>query len=293
MKIGFHSGAFFNEPLTEIIPRLSALGYDGIELNAQDFHMAGAHVTPQLSTKGRADIRHLARDHGMEISSISAHNFSGTCLVDTDQRERQRHLDYINGCVDMATDVGTGVVHILAGHLPDGVSKERAWAGLLENLATCIHYAEERDVALGLEAVVGSIVATVSDLSRLLADLGEDKLYVNFDPTHFFIADEDPAEGVKTVGSRIVHVHVKDAKKIPAGFEFPPLPEGAMRLITKFEYLRLGKGVIDFGALLSALREVGYDGFLSMEYEGIFFGYMEDPWEVAVQTKSFLDNVLS
>ncbi len=293
MKIGFHSGAFFNDPLGEIIPRLAALGYDGIELNAQDLHMWKAHVTPQLGTAGRAEISQLVRDHAMEISSISAHNFYENCLVDTDPRERARHLDYVKGCIDLATDVGTGVVHILAGQLPDGVSRERVWAGLLENLATCIHYAEERDVALGLKAVVGSMVASISDLSRLLADLGEDKLYVDFDPTHFFIADEDPAEGVKTMGSRIVHVTVKDAKKIPAGFEFPPLPEGAMRLSTEFEYLSLGKGVIDFGALLGALREVGYDGFLSMEYEGIFFGYMEDPWEVAVETKSFLDNALS
>ena len=293
MKIGFHSGAFFKHPLTEIIPRLATLGYDGIELNAQALHMAEAHVTPQTSTKERAEIRNLARDHGMEISSISAHNFDQTCLVDTDQREIQRQLDYIKGCVDLATDVGTGVVHILVGQPAEGVSKERNWARLLENLATCIHYAEERDVALGLEAVVGSTVATVSDLSRLLADLGEDKLYVNFDPSHLVIADEDPAEGVKTMGSRIVHVHVKDAKKIPAGFEFPPLPEGTIRLTTEFEYLRLGKGFIDFGAFVGALREVGYDGFVSMEYEGFFFGYMEDPWEVAVQTKSFLDNVLS
>jgi sugar phosphate isomerase/epimerase len=57
--------------------------------------------------------------------------------------------------------------------------------------------------------------------------------------------------------------------------------------------LALGRGLIDFGALVGALREVGYEGFLSMEYEGIFFGYMEDPWEIAAQTKSFLDNILS
>ena len=94
------------------------------------------------------------------------------------------------------------------------------------------------------------------------------------------------------MGSRIVHVHVKDAKKIPAGFKFPPLPVGTMRITTEFEYLRPGTGEMEFVAFLGALREVGYDGFLSTEYEGVFFGYLEDPWEVALQTKSFLDEVL-
>ena len=293
MKIGFHSGAFFAHPLTEVIPRLAALGYQGIELNAQTFPLFGPHVTPELSAEGRAEIRHLAGDHAMELSSISAHNFSLVSLVDPDHRERQRHLDYIKGCIDLATDVGTDIVHVVAGHPPDGVSREQAWGWLLEGLATCIHYAAEQDVALALEAVVGSIVANMSDLSRLLADLGEDKLYVNFDPSHLVVADEDPAEWVKALGPLIVHLHVKDARKIPAGFEFPPLPEGTMRVTTEFEYLRLGKGVIDFGAMVGALREIGYEGFLSMEYEELFFGYKEDPWEVAVQTKSFLDNLLS
>lgn len=293
MKKGFHTGAFFEYPLREIIPRLAALGFDGVELNAQTIFMAGAHVSPQLSADERAEIRDLARGSGLEISSISAHDYDRNCLVDTDPRETQRHLDYVKGCVDLAADVGTSVVHILAGQPQGGVSQERNWARLLENMATCIQYAEERDIALGLEAVVGSTVATVSDLDRLLTDLGENKLYVNFDPTHFFVADEDPAEGVRTVGSRIAHAHVKDARKIPAGFDFPPLPEGTMRVTTEFEYLALGRGLIDFGALVGALREVGYEGFLSMEYEGIFFGYMEDPWEIAAQTKSFLDNVLS
>ena len=126
MKIGFHSGAFFAYPLTEVIPRLAALRYQGIEFNAQTFPTAKPHVTPQLGAKGRAESRHLARDHRMEISSISAHNFDRVSLVDPDHRERQRHLDYIKGCIDLATDVGTGVVHVLAGHPSEEVSGGRA-----------------------------------------------------------------------------------------------------------------------------------------------------------------------
>ena len=293
MKIGFHSGAFYNQALTEIVPRLASLGFEGIELNAQTFPMAEPHVTPQTSTQERANIRRLVADHGLEISSISAHNFDQNGMVDADPQETQRQMDYVKACTDLATDVGTSVVHILVGHTPDGGGRNRAWERLLENLAPCIRYAVERDVALGLEAVVGSIVPNMTDLSRLLSDLGEDKLYVNFDPSHLIVADEDPAEGVRTVGSRIAHVHVKDARKIPPGYEFPPLPEGTMRVFTDFEYLRLGQGVIDFYSVVGALREVGYDGFLSMEYEGVFFGYKEDPWEVALQTKQFLDGVLA
>ena len=293
MKTGFHSGAFQAYPLREVVPRLAALGYQGVELNAQTGVWTGftlkPHVTPRLGAKRRAEIRQLARDHGLEISSISAK----ISLVDADRRTRQRHVDWVKGCIDLAPDVGTSVVHAMAGDLPMGVARERAWGWLLESLSTCIRYAEERGVTFALEAVVTSLVASMADLDRLLADLAEDKLYVNFDPSHLVVSGEDPAEWVRTLGSRIVHVHIKDARMIPAGFEFPPLPKGTFRFATEFEYLRLGKGVIRFGEMVSALRDIGYEGFLSMEYEGWAFGYLEDPWEVAVQTKRFMDDLLS
>ena len=262
-------------------------------MNAQTAAWTKAHVMPRLGANRRAEIRQLARDHAMEISSISAHNIDHNSLVDADRRARQRHLNYIKGCIDLAPDVGTTVVHALAGPPPTGVERERAWGWLLESLTTCIHYAAERGVTFGFEAVVGSIVANMADLSRLLADLGEDKLYVNFDPGHLVLAGEDPAEWVRTLGSRIVHVHIKDARIIPPGFEFPPLQKGAFRVSTDFEFLPLGKGVIRFGEIVGALREIGYEGFLSMEYEGLAFGYQDDPWDVAVQTKRFMDDLLS
>ena len=42
-----------------------------------------------------------------------------------------------------------------------------------------------------------------------------------------------------------------------------------------------------------ALREIGYQGFLSVEYAAHLFGYQEDPWEVAGQAKRFMDDLLS
>ena len=292
MKIGFHSAAFHTYPLTEVIPRLAALGYQGVELNAQNAAWAKAHVMPGLDASGRAEIRQLALDHGMEISSISAHDDDHTSFIDADGQTRQRHVDYVKGCIDLAPDVGTGVVHVLPGSPPAGVAGEQAWGWLLEGLDTCIHYASEEGVTLALEAVVGSIVRNMADLSRLLADVG-DELYVNFDPSHLVVAGEDPTEWVRTLGPRIVHTHMKDARIIPPGFEFPPLAEGTMRLSTEFEYLALGKGVIRFGEMVSAMREIGYEGFLSMEYEGMAFGYPDDPWDVAVQTKRFMDDLLT
>lgn len=111
-----------------------------------------------------------------------------------------------------------------------------------------------------------SIVENMAHLSRLLTDLGDDRLWVNFDPGHLALAGEDPAKWVRTLGPRIAHVHLKDARRIPAGSEMSPVPEGAFRFFTGFEFLPLSKAVARLSELVDALRGVSYRGFLSMEY---------------------------
>ena len=288
MKISHHSGMFNIYPVTEVIPRLAALGYQGIELNAELAPWTKPHVTPETSPNERAEIRQLALDHDIEISSISAH----VSLVESESETRQHNLEFVKGCIDLALDLGTDVVHGLAGTTAVGVDRQRAWEWLLEGTAECTRYAVERDVKFGMEAVAMCLVANMADLSRLLADLGEEKLYVNFDPSHLPSVNEDPAEWVRNLGSRIVHVDMKDTRiyephaekvsfsGVPLDFECPPL----------------GRGVVDFGAMVGALRDIGYLGFLSVEYSAHYFGYHEEPWdrwEVAAESKNFMDTVLA
>lgn len=289
MKIGHHSGVFHPYPLTEVIPHLAALGYQGVELCAEIAPWTKPHVTPRLGPERRAAIRQLARDHGIEISAIAAH----TSLVDVDRRARQRHVDYIKGCIDLALDVGTSVVLTGSGSPPPpGVARETAWGWLLENVTICTRYAAERGVRFSMEAIGHCLIATMADLKRCLDDLKGENLYVNFDPAHLPVVGEDPAEWVRTLGSRIVHIHVKDTRIMGPDEE----KKSFWGVTLDFDCPPLGKGVIRFGEIVDALREIGYQGFLSVEYAAHYFGYHEgewDRWEAAAQSKRFMDALLS
>jgi sugar phosphate isomerase/epimerase len=284
MKVGIHSGVLSDYRLSEIIPRLADLGYQGLELNAETGPWGEPHVTPDLGLRKRAAIRQLVQDHGLEISSISAH----ISLIDADDAARQQHVDFVKGCIDLATDVGTNIVHAISGLPATGVARERAWKWLVESISACIDHAVERGVVFGIEADEIMLVASMADLGQLMADLETAKLHVNFDASHSIPMGEDPAEWVKTLNSRIVHVHLKDvrprepSKKQASLFGIP----------VEFEYPPLGKGIIDWKELFGALRQINYSGFLSVEYAAHHFGYREDPWEVASEAKRFIDNVL-
>ena len=284
MKIGIHSGLLSDFRLSEIIPRLADLDYQGLELNAETGPWGEPHVTPDLGIRERAAIRRLSQEHRLEISSISAH----ISLIDADDAARQKHLEFVKGCIDLAGDVGTNIVHAISGLPPTGVPRERAWSWLVESVSACIDYAVERGVIFGIEADEIMLLASMADLGRLTTDLEPAKLHVNFDASHSIPMRENPAEWVKTLNSRIVHVHLKDVKPrepskkqaslfgIPVDFDYPPL----------------GLGIIDWKELFGAFRQINYSGFLSVEYAAHHFGYREDPWEVAAAAKRFVDNLL-
>ena len=71
---------------------------------------------------------------------------------------------------------------------------------------------------------------------------------------------------------RIVHVHMKDGKGRYPDFSFPPL----------------GEGTIDFAALVAGLRQGGYVGALSVEYEAQVYGWRESGDEILGNGLAFL-----
>ncbi len=273
MRIGFHSSALHSHPLEDAMDRVAAAGYDAIEFNAEDIPWAPPHVTPDLSTEQRKRLRRRARDAGIAISAVGGH----ISLVEADPDRRRANLDYALGCVDLAADVGAEVDHLLSGMAPEGVLPQEAWAWLVDGAARCIERGQSRGVTVGFEPVATQFVCTVGGLKRLMNALEPLALHVNYDASHYLVHGDDPADGIRTFGDRIAHVHIKDAKGVPEAYEFPPL----------------GQGVIDFPGMISALRETDYSGFLSVEYEANAFGYVETEGDILAHGIRFVRALLA
>jgi L-ribulose-5-phosphate 3-epimerase len=256
--IACHTWSFAKQPLREVFPALRALGFDGIELNAEPLPDAPPHVTPAMPQAERREIRAMLDRTGLVVSSISAH----VSLIEADPVAREAAVAYTRGCIDLAVEFGAKIVHAFSGAAPAGADPNLAWSWLQRSMHDSASYAAEHGVQFAVEAAVGRLVSTTKDLDRLF-DIVDLPVYVNFDPSHLYLAGEDVADSIRRLGARIVHVHVKDARRdsTAGGFSFPPL----------------GEGSIDFDAFFAALRETGYRGFYSLEDEAHDFGYPVDP----------------
>jgi sugar phosphate isomerase/epimerase len=83
------------------------------------------------------------------------------------------------------------------------------------------------------------------------------------------VTGDDPAQAVYTLKDYIVHTHAKDGIRL---LEKSPeiiygMVEEEIQSGEAFREVPLGEGSVDFDEYLSALREIGYSGYLTIERE--------------------------
>jgi sugar phosphate isomerase/epimerase len=268
MLAGFHSVRLSQCSILTAINKVAAAGYLAIELNAEKLPWAEAHVTPETPASERTAIATAATQGGLVISSVSGH----VPMVNADAQSRRNAVAFVNGCSELARDVGAPVVHILSGETPANVSRNEAWSWFAEAVATTTERAEQLGISLAIEAIVGHLFHSVDDYGRLTSDLPGVPFKINFDPSHLVVQGEDPLQVVEKYGGSIVHVHMKDGDGLFPDFTFPPL----------------GMGKVNFDRLVSGLAGIGYQGTCSVEYEAQVYGYKESEQEILDHGRSFL-----
>jgi sugar phosphate isomerase/epimerase len=265
----FHSVGLPGRSLLEAIDMVAGAGYGAIELNAETLPWAPAHITPAADGRTRHAVLSACNARALAIPAVGAH----IPMVSADAVERKAAIDYVNGCTDLAVDVGAPVVHILSGPLAEGADREESWGWFRSAVEATTAYASDRKITLGIEAIVGHLFKGTDDYHRLSKELPGVPFKVNFDPSHLQVQGENPRRVVDELGDLIVHVHLKDGSGRFPHFKFPPL----------------GKGEIDFPNLAEGLRKAGYAGPISVEYEAQVFGFHESEDAILREGKAFCD----
>jgi sugar phosphate isomerase/epimerase len=272
MRTAFHSVALDQLPVEEAMVMVARHGYDAIELNAETLPWAGPHITPETDQETRRRISNRAQNLGLEISAISAH----VSLIDPDPAARADALRFTKGCIDLAVDLRVPVVHGLSGPLAPGVEEAEAWEWLISAVAESAGYAISREVLFAFEAIANHLISRTEELQQLMNRVGDNRLWVNFDPSHFQVMGDDPVTAARRLAGQTVHVHLKDAQGVPEDFTFPPL----------------GEGRIDFDRMVGELRDGGYDGVLSAEYEAQVYGFDRPPDRILADSHAFATRLI-
>jgi sugar phosphate isomerase/epimerase len=166
-------------------------------------------------------------------------------------------VPYLHKAIRIAAAIGAPVVNTDEGIRPGWLPLDEAWGVMKYTLTSVLRVAERYGVAIGIEPHQ-SISKTTAGLLRIAGLVDHPLLAINYDTGNAYLGGEDPYLGLKTVASRLVHVHAKDISLKMAEDEKGKVsgtPVGCA----------CGDGVIDWTRVCAILDEAGFDGVLSVE----------------------------
>lgn len=252
----------FRLGLREGIKKAKEVGAEGLQL----YSVRGEMAPENLSAAARRELLDFIKSHGLEVSALcgdlGGHGF--TIHKDNAQRiERSKRI------MDLALDLETNIVTTHIGVVPHDIHHER-YKIMQEACDILGEYGDQVGAYFAIET--GPEIATT--LKAFLDSLSSKGVRVNYDPANLvMVTGDDPVQGVYTLRDYIVHTHAKDgiqvAKSDPE-YIYKCFAEGLPENFHVDEYFLekpLGKGHVQFEPYLKALRDIGYDGFLTIERE--------------------------
>ena len=246
MKLGLLTAAFRDRPLEEVARWAAGAGFEALEV----YWPPGAE---------------LDLDIGLEISALAYYPNN----LDPDDAARQAAHAHLRRLIDIAAD-GIGLVCTFAGADPAKPLDENL-ARFRELWPPLVAHAEERGVRIAIENC--PMVSWPGGTNLAYCPAAWDAMFdafpngmlgLNLDPSHLCWLGIDAVRAVRDYGERIFHVHAKDTEIVRDEL----YRRSILSLGAGWQQGRIpGRGEIDWAAFVGALRDVGYDGVISVEHE--------------------------
>jgi sugar phosphate isomerase/epimerase len=252
-------------PYEDGIKRLAGLGFKHTELIAWNRRTLDEYYTPGTIRS----LRQLVADQGMGISEF-VHSPAGA--ADVDAAKRKQSVEDFKRAVAVAKELGTDLINSvvptpfglpmprmqdmpltqeLSVDIPHGLDWSEGYKAYVDTLGQLTHVAEGAGLKYALETHPHRWASTAIGLLRLFEHVDSPALGANFDPSHLFPCGDLPQVAVSELGDRIFHCHFSDN-------------DG-----TSNAHWRPGRGKIDWAQTLVALKNVGFDGVISIELEDV------------------------
>lgn len=217
---------------------ISELGFDGVELFILD------------PTKFSDDtIRPVLEKYQLELAALgtgAAYGLEGLSLSSSDKAVRTRAVQRIKEHIHLAAPFKSRIIiGSMRGKVESGVSREDTEAWLAESLHACLDEAKKHGVTVFLEAInryETNLLNSVGETAQYIAANELTGIKILADMFHMNIEDVSFRESILENRDVIGHIHFVDSNRKAVGY-----------------------GHIDAAEVVNALKEIGFDGYLSGE----------------------------
>jgi len=254
MRLAFSTNAYLNFSFADTVRRLAGIGYRGVEIMADVPHAWPAYLLPEQKQAIRENLAlnnlAISNINSFMMHAVNDHRqkYWHPSWIEPDVNYRQVRIDHTKRSLTLAREIGATCITTE----PGGPLEGRPWAECLklfvEMLKPVVEHAEKEKVMLLVEPEPDLLIETADQYLEFASKIQSPYLGLNFDIGHSYCVNDDPAATIKRLGKLIRHVHLEDI--------------AATRV---HHHLIPGEGVIDFAAALTALKDIGYDGWVTIE----------------------------
>ena len=259
MKLAFSTLGCPNWELEKIAHAVHAYGYQAVELRAigGDLDLL---KRPEFQPSAIEATRRWLADQSFPICCVDT-----SCTFDSrDSDERSKQIEAALRHAELAAALGASLIRIF----PDKIQPGATRAETRDNIAACLRAVALRapnGVRVGLETHGDFARGQAASEIMRLAD--HPSVVLIWDVANSLAAGDSIAEAAGEVAPHLAHVHLRDARAVNGQEHWLPV--------------LVGRGSVSFDNVVSALRGLKYDGYVSFEWEKYWQPEIEEP-EIAL-----------
>lgn len=277
MKLGFVSAIMADNTLEEVIKFAGRQGYQCVEVacwpkeKAERRYAGVSHIdTENLNEEICREIKKLCQENQVEISALAYY----PNILDENIEKAQKCRKHLYSVIDAAAKLQIYLVNTFIGRSTHKTVSENlelvkeVWPDILD-------YAAERNVKIAIENCPmyftedewpggQNLMTTPANWRKIFEILDSDNLGINYDPSHFVWQQIDYIRPLYEFADKIFHVHFKDIRLYQDKLQ----QVGVMA--TPLEYMAPklpGLGDVKWKEYVSALNDIGYQGYACIEVE--------------------------
>jgi D-psicose/D-tagatose/L-ribulose 3-epimerase len=242
------------EPIETTIRRLAKYGYESIEISGEPY------------TYDTKDVKRILDENGIRCWGSITLMVEGRNMVAGDEETRAKSVQYVKDTVTMVKELDGYEVSIVPGEVGKVMADstpDAEWQWAVAGMKEIHEHAQKEGIKLAVEPInrFETYFISRADQAKALADATSPDVGICLDTFHLNIEEADPYEAIRNAGDRLVDLHVADNNRLACGM-----------------------GQWDWSRVVDILREIGYDGALTVEFVAPIDRTPANPFPDAIET---------
>lgn len=211
------------------------------------------------------EVQAAARASGVRVHSVMHTDHWRYPLSSASASDVEQSVDCMEVSLRNARDWGADTVLLVPAVVNEETSYEQAWERSQRHIRKMLPLAKEMGVVIAVENVWNKFLLSPIEFARYVDEFQSPWLRAYFDVGNVVLFGY-PQQWIRTLGERIVKVHLKD-------FRFQRDPDTGQRVA---EFVPLREGDIQWPVVYDALAAIGYQGAATVELPGGDRAYIEE-----------------